>query len=351
MLAGCEAAGPESGELPIRYVTEEVEVATAFDEPLCEGDLRWLDKHTQRVEALLGVEGELLRTVYAFDEDDVIDALRETGYLGIPGCQEGVLGCYYRDERIALGIPQSLAHELVHSVSNDLDPTYVRFWYEGLAEALSEHPTTYLPADLVADSTSDDVLYIVAGHFIRWLIQRQGIEPIVRMFEGEPFEAVYGMSLAEMEHVYELEVPDVMPSPFACDEEPIVGELDGSFELESTLDCSLPTTSRIRHLASFDQIADIRVITTEVDSTYIVETAGVDQVRIGGCQSEPGDLVEQLGDVENDAYLLASINPARTTEVFPGQEVFLPASTYRVVLLAAETGEPQPILFSLTPVE
>ena len=55
--------------------------------------------------------------------------------------------------------------------------------------------------------------------------------------------------------------------------------------------------------------------------------------------------------MENDAYLLASFNPARTTEVVPGQEVFLPASTYRVVLLAADTGEPQPIEFSLTPVE
>ena len=351
LLAGCEASEPDALELPIRYETDEVEVATAFDEPLCEGDLRWLDEHTQRLELLLGVEGERLRTVYAFDGDEVFATFEETGFFGAPGCAQWVLGCYHRDDRIARGVPQALAHELVHSVSNDLDPAYVRFWYEGLAEALSEHPTIYTPADLVAESTSDDVLYPIPAHFIRWLLERQGIDPILRIFEGESFETAYGVSLSDMEQVYDLEAADVMPSPFACAEERVAEGADGSFELEASLDCSLPTTSRIRHLSSFDQIADIRVFTTEADAAYLIEAAGVAQVRIGGCQSEPGDLIEQLGGVENDAHLLAGLNPARTTEVFPGNEVFLPASTYRIMLIADDTGEPQPIRFSLTPVE
>ncbi|MGH1348923.1 MAG: hypothetical protein ACRBN8_45745 [Nannocystales bacterium] len=247
LVAGCEAPEDEHDERTIRYLTEEVEVATAFEEPLCEGDLRWLDIHTQRTEQLLGVEGGRLRTVYAFDEDEVLTAAAESSVFEVPGCQRDVQGCYHRDERIALGVPQSLAHELVHSVSNDLDPTFVRFWYEGFADALSEHPTLYLPADLVAESTSDDVLYAIPAHFIRWLMQSRGIDPVLRVFEGEPFEGVYGMTLAQMEQVYDLEVPDVMPSPFACDDERILAGTDGVFEVNAALDCSLPTTTRIRH--------------------------------------------------------------------------------------------------------
>ena len=198
---------------------------------------------------------------------------------------------------------------------------------------------------------SEDFAYAVPAHLVRWLLQRQGIEQVIRVYEGESVEVVYGMSLSEMEQVYDSEVPDVLPSPFACAEEPIFVGTDGSFELDASLDCSLPTTSRIRHQSSFDQISDIRVLTTEIDAMYFVEARGVDQVRIGGCQSEPGDLIEQLGDVESDVHLLAGYNPPRTTEVLPGQEVFLPASTYRIILIADDTGEPQPIQFKLTPVE
>ena len=121
LVVGCEDSSDLSNleRLPIRYETEEVAVATAFDEPLCEGDLRWLDKHTQRVELLLGVESERLRTVYAFDEHGAVAVLEETGVFGVPGCQQGAFGCYRRDVDIARGVPQALGHELVHSVAND----------------------------------------------------------------------------------------------------------------------------------------------------------------------------------------------------------------------------------------
>ncbi len=245
----------------------------------------------------------------------------------------------------------SLAHELVHIVSTELDPISTRFWFEGSAEALSEHPITYIPADLVAESTTDDVLYPIPGHFIRWLIQRQGIEPVVRVLQGEPFEDVYGMDLGAVEQVYDVEAAEVMPSPYACADEPLMPTESGSFNLSMDLDCAAPTTTRIRHRSSIDRIATIRMVTTETDATYMIEAEGVDQIEIGGCRTEPGDLLEMLGDVTSDADLLASNNPPKTTEVFPGQEVFLPASTYRVVLIADDAGEPQPIQFSLTPVE
>ena len=353
IMAGCEGPGYVSDleRLPILYETDEVEVATAFDEPLCEGDLRWLDSATHRVEQLLGVEGGGLRTVYAYEEDDVIVEDDGVFILQVPGCSPDILGCYRRRERLGLGVPQVLAHELVHLVSEDIEPSFVRFWYEGLADALSEHPLIYQPADLVAESTSDEVRYDVPAHFIRWLIEREGIEPVIRVFKGDPFEDAFGTSLESMERIYDAEAPEVMPSPFACADEPTIVGDDGSFEIAAELDCTLVTTTRIRHLSSFDRIADIRIITTESDTTYLVEADGLDQVRIGGCQAGPGDLVERLGDVENDANIVAGINPAVTTEVHPDQEVFLPAATYRVVLLAHDTGAPQPFRFSLTPVE
>ncbi len=338
--------------LPILYVTEELEVATSFEEPLCEGDLRWLDSATRRVESALGVEGDALHTVYAYSAADVFfETENSTFYLQVPGCPRDLQGCYRLRDDIALGAPAVLAHELVHIVSTELDPIYVRFWYEGVAEALSEHPIIYIPSNLVEELATDDVLYNIPGHFIRWLIRRQGVEPVVRVLQGEPFEDVYGMGLASIEQIYDVEAADIMPSPFACADEPLLQSGDGSFDLATELDCASPTTTRLRHGSDVDSLGTIRIITTETDATYLVEAAGLDRVEIGGCRVEPGDLVDQLGDVTSDADILASNNAPLTTRVFPGQEVFLPASTYRVVLLAADTGETQPIQFLLTPVE
>lgn len=356
-LAGCEEPAPVSDleMLPIRYETEELEIATSFDEELCEGDLRWLDIAASRVEQALGAQVDELHTVYAYSAEDIY-VQEETedgkiGYFDIPGCPEILAGCYRLRDDVAIAAPALLPHEIVHIVSTELDPSYVRFWYEGIAEALSEHPIIYFPADLVAESTADDVRYSVPGHFIRWLIQRQGVEPVVRVLEGEAFEDVYGMDLGAIEQVYDVEAADVMPSPYACADEPILPTVDGSFDLSMDLDCAAPTTTRIRHGSSIDRIATIRMVTTETDTTYLIEAEGVDQIEIGGCLTEPGDLVDQLGDVNSDVHLLASNSLGETTKVFPGNEVYLPASTYRVVLLADDTGEPQPIQFTLTPVE
>lgn len=353
LVAGCEATTvtEDLDPLPIEYTTEEVEVATDFDEPLCDGDLRWLDEHTRRLEALLGVEGEKLRTIYAYDEEDIVIVDGDQFTIQVPGCPMNILGCYHRDEQVGIGVPQSLAHELVHLVGRDLGPSFERFWYEGLAEALSEHPVNFIPSDLVEESTSDDVLYLIPGHFIRWLIEREGIQPVLRAFRGESFEASFGIGLAEMEQIYDAEATEVMPSPFACEDEPLLPSSGGSFELVEEFDCNSENTTRIRHLTSFDHVATIRIFSVEEDERFVVEANGVDHVRIGGCTTEPGDVVEFVGDVESDAYLLASFNPARTTEVTPGEEVFLPAGTYRLVLLVEDLGVPQPFEFSLTPVE
>lgn len=341
--------------LPIRYETDELEIATSFEEELCEGDLRWLDTATRRVELALGAQVEGLHTVYAYSAADIyFQEETDDGkifFFDVPGCPENLQGCYRLHDDVAIGAPALLPHEIVHIVSTELDPTYVRFWYEGIAEALSEHPIIYFPADLVVESTREDVLYPVPGHFIRWLIQRQGMEPVVRVLEGEPFEDVYGMDLGAIEQAYDVEAAEVMPSPFACADEPLVPTASGSFDLETNLDCASGSTTRIRHGSSIDRLATIRMITTEADATYLIEAEGLDRVDIGGCRTEPGDLVEMLGDVTSDADLLASNNPPKTTTVFDGQEVFLPASTYRVVLFADDTGEPQPIRFTLTPVE
>ena len=357
LVVGCDEPVDESDleRLPIRYETDELEIATSFDEALCEGDLRWLNTATSRVELALGAQVDELHTVYAYSAADIyIEEETEdgkVGYFDIPGCPEILPGCYRLHDDVAIGTPALLPHEIVHIVSTELDPSYVRFWYEGIAEALSEHPIIYFPADLVAESTTDDVLYSVPGHFIRWLIERQGIEPVVRVLQGEPFEDVYGMDLGAIEQVYDVEAAEVMPSPYACADEPLVPTASGSFDLSMDLDCAAPTTTRIRHGSSIDRIATIRMVTTKTDATYLVEAEGVDQIEIGGCVTEPGDFVDQLGDVTSDAHLLASNSLGKTTKVFPGNAVFLPASTYRIVLLAEDTGEPQPIQFKLTPVE
>lgn len=357
LVVGCEAPAAESDleRLAIRYETDELELATSFDEELCEGDLRWLDTATSRVELALGAQVDELHTVYAYSAADIyVEEETEDGKVGffdIPGCPEILRGCYRLDDDVVIGAPAALAHEIVHIVSTELDPSYVRFWYEGIAEALSEHPIIYFPADLVAESTTDDVLYSVPGHFIRWLIQRQGVELVVRVLQGEPFEDVYGMDLGSIEQVYDIEAAEVMPSPYACADEPLMPTESGSFDLAMDLDCAAPTTTRIRHGSSINRIATIRMVTTDANATYLIEAEGVGQIEIGGCRSEPGDLLDRLGDVTSDADLLASNNPPKTTKVFPGREVFLPASTYRIMLIADDTGEPQPIRFTLTPVE
>jgi hypothetical protein len=110
------------------------------------------------------------------------------------------------------------------------------------------------------------------------------------------------MPLDEVELIYDAEAREVLPAPFACEDAPVLADSGGSFDLEVEVNCENGTSVRFppQHDSAFLSESRIIDITQPTTFSLFAEGGEVDQVLIGGCQSAPGDRVDQLGDVPND---------------------------------------------------
>lgn len=110
-----------------------------------------------------------------------------------------------------------LRHEVTHAVVHALWGRSVPFFEEGIAEALSRSiPGSIGPSEGsvsvlgMVDAAAEDVDYMVAARFSRFLIDAHGLARYRQMFQGSPqgssrgeivqlFGEVYGKSLTELE--------------------------------------------------------------------------------------------------------------------------------------------------------
>ncbi len=160
------------GDLPdLSYVTDRLQIGTAFDDPICEGTLQQFDDHVDGVEQALAQPSNTDPiVVYWLDNVDQY-------------CGEGRGGCFFPGTRILFSTGSSITHELVHAVLDSTAHTY--FVEEGIAEIYSGVDVFYRPdpvdgglADRLTLSRSayrDGKLdYASAAHFMRYVHQTRG---------------------------------------------------------------------------------------------------------------------------------------------------------------------------------
>ncbi|MEX1367492.1 MAG: hypothetical protein AB1Z98_30470 [Nannocystaceae bacterium] len=269
---------------PIRYVTEQAEIGTTFEQSICPSDLHWLDGHIEFVEDLLGAASDERIEIYLYDG---------------PPPQCAVLGCYL-DGYVA-STWSAVDHEVVHAVVDRFaDPA--PFWNEGIAEALTKRGTFRGYRQSVTDNVSArdslEVDYATAGHFVRWLVETRGIDSVRERLRGIAVEQALGESLDALEAEHAAEAPYTYP-PIrdACDFLPLAAVDERSWSERIDISCDQESISR------FEGFWLSAVRTVELSAgRYELRTTGGQGARLVGCQDrawpEPPPAMVN-GDVPN----------------------------------------------------
>lgn len=285
------AAGCEKIDLPpLEYETETTVVGTAFDAPLCQADLAFLDERVRFAEQMLGVQAELPIEVYLY----------ETGEVPCGGLTP--FGCYNRTKRIVTSSWPDVAHELVHAVAHSISfPS--KFWSEGVAVALDgtgTHRSTVelTPAELSGKQRID---YAAAGHFVRWLIETRGVDHLNRVIDGDSVEDVFGQSGEGLVQEYNETAPWAYPAWEPCPYPEISAVADGEWEEELSFSCASEGATG----AQWEGTSMVRTLSLDA-GTYEFEITGGLGALVVACQmdilaEEPDPPFKSNGDIMNEA--------------------------------------------------
>lgn len=215
----------------LTYETEHLRIGTAFDQPLCRGNLDHLEQVITTAETQLqtNVKGPI--DVYLWDPLEwSID----------PGWCAGELSGCYSPGRV-YSSPWAVDHELVHAVVATLRNYPAPFWSEGAAEALQSARTFWSGSSPIDNLHLDSpqFSYRTAGHFSRWLLETRGPE-LYRALLSSPrgtraaFEETYGMTLEAAQAQYFETAPYSYGAIVSCDH-PVL-EQRGDREWAETID-------------------------------------------------------------------------------------------------------------------
>ena len=323
-------------ELPeLRYQTEHLEIGTAFDAPLCRGDLEHFERIVTHTEDLLDTNVDSPIELYIWDP--LAD--------GRPRwCEnEAALGCY-RDGVVYTSVV-AIDHELIHPVVASLAGPE-RFWDEGAAEALQTERTrlgaTTPTSELESDG--DAVNYNTAGHFSRWLIETRGIE-LFRALLIMPgggravFEATYGLELGEAEAQYLAQAPHSYGAMIACEHPPLTMLEEATWSETITLDCAQADT-----YGGPQGLRTTRVFTVAARGDYALTISG-EGGAISRCAHEDYELQPSLDQAEvyGDVPAYTDTWIHQYVRVLPGQATTvldLAPGDYELVV-ASSVYEPQ----------
>ncbi|MFY0532316.1 hypothetical protein [Nannocystis pusilla] len=180
----------------VAFVTDRFEIAPEFEGELCGGNVAFMEARLAEIEELLGIEARG-KIRYNWVEDI-------SGF-----CPDSASAC--ADGTTIYGPWSLFEHELVHAVAASMGQAKP-FLAEGLAVAFSAPmlaPGSMMPSDwldfdpLETQGVDDAYSYATAGHFVRFLYEEFGAEPLTRLYRmSEPddseaqlrgqFERVYG---------------------------------------------------------------------------------------------------------------------------------------------------------------
>ena len=213
LLAGCvgdegEPVAPDPPALLHEYDTEHLRIHS--DVERCEGDLARWDGFVGFAQDYLGVEAPGIVDVYVWDD---------AAFDDVQWCGRPMLGGCFPGEGVVYGEVTSLEHELVHAITEDF-ANHDRFFVEGLAEALAEDTAFGMFPPSFHATSSSEVDYPSAGHFVRWLLESAGpaafVEYMSRADAGlDDLQSIYGEYVGQdVEAAFYAEADDAYPRAY-----------------------------------------------------------------------------------------------------------------------------------------
>ncbi len=239
---------PELGEFVARG--EHVEVWASEGLEVCGGNVEHMDRFVERFREVVGPrpEAEAVHRYYVLDEEDWGE------WVEVGGCQRGAHGCTRLNRTIyASKLPS--AHELVHA---EISADGHSLFEEGLAEVFGDGPPDAWPLGYdildglaIGDSGLPFAGYERAAHFSRFLIDRHGIDGLLRLRDA----TVEGDSIERLESAFEAALGTSLWSALdAYDDYPVFC-LNAGYRF-ALLECETPTTPWLSRL-SFAETADL----------------------------------------------------------------------------------------------
>lgn len=310
-LGGCVDGPPEVSscldddtqppDAPLVRTTAHLDIYS--DSFVCAGTAVELERHVDFIGAQLGLE---LRTNIPV-------------YL-LPGkpdeCPAGAYGCFTHG--IAFAPTWTAYHELGHAVSCQLRSRSRAVFMEGLAVMFEPQPKTVALDDgydlfgLLTAEHARELNYGHAGHFARWLVERDGMDAFAELYLragtlGETLEAlelIYGASLDELEVEYHATAPKRwVPFRQCADLPQLEPDDDGVWRHAAMVDCEHESTMGpyVRVDPSFAGDASTTMyqsftFTVDEPITLDYEIVGdVDYVQLERCMDESQQEVDELG--------------------------------------------------------
>jgi hypothetical protein len=324
-------------DVPLRRQTEHLDIyAEGF---VCAGTAREFERHIGFVAGQLGLDLRTNIPVYLSD--------------GHPEqCPDSAAGCVHTDGAV-FTTPNASEHELVHSAACELRRNVRPALAEGTAVMFETFLTTQYRAgyqdlhELLDADSPEDLSYQNAGHFARWLYEREGAETFAALYRRAhgrkhtiaAIEDLYGASLDELEAEYLADAPYAW-APFrqCADLRHVEPDDNGVWRYSATMDCEDGSTMG----PWLGSVAPGRSQMMSVSFTFTVEEftnlgydlhGDIDQVLFEHCYSEH---LSSLADVHNEAPNIST---------GPDGHVSLPGlvpGTWRVNVLRVH-GPPEPI--------
>ena len=203
-------------------------------------------------------------------------------YTDIEACPESAMACANNNGDVFTNW-DSMAHELVHAVANELNPHAPPVFAEGLAVVLegTTLPNLGSPTpDVTVHETLSSLSYVRVGHFTRWLVDTYGIDALLTAYEAarwsndlakrqdEAFKLAYGKGWNELLEEHERDAPDYFRGlgPFEICATDDVLPWDGNrWEHTVVVDCASDST--IARLGNINEPEMWRRVAVEIPKT------------------------------------------------------------------------------------
>ena len=238
--------------------TAHLVVDPSDSEVVCRGSLDDMEAQVVRVARLLDVS--IPQPILVHYGPSAVDEHCTGSSLGeLSGCARGL-----KEDTYIAADGSSVYHELVHAVRLANGAKGPRFFEEGIAGALAgfrplaysvelqaddvERGPEFLAATAWGDFQSSD--YVVASHFMLWLMDTFGQESVTSFFSdnaftsdvGIAFSNTFGLSLREAEAVWRSDSKGAYYWGEICDPARDLAWIGAKLTLDGRVDCEMAPT-------------------------------------------------------------------------------------------------------------
>jgi hypothetical protein len=247
----------------------------------------------------------------------------------------------------AYGLPTTAYHELTHAVACQLRINSTQTYTEGLAKVFEQaergHQShaDHFDGDLAELLTAASTNNSYAGHFVRYLIEREGGPAFAAVYaasRGYPppvgisaissvLEDTYDVELAALATEYAADAPHAWAPLRQCADLRHVEAENGEWHMSGNMDCDDEATmgpyARPHGLSGTHALKYMYqsvTFTVEAPGAFLVEIAGADHVQFARCAERHAQTPEEASLLFRTAvaYSIPEL-PTETVELTPGR--------------------------------